>query len=149
MTTKEKQREAKPISPEARPAHRHCDYATRVQAHLAKHAGALALIQKTIAEIIDPTRTYQSSEVYALIDKRIERDRTFFDALHRLGFAGQSGFGSLTARDAGVAFAAAVKREYGGKPTKRERALAIKRLMGKLDVALSDIEAARSNSAHC
>jgi len=46
MTTKEKQREAKPISPEARPAHRHCDYATRVQAHLAKHAGALALIQK-------------------------------------------------------------------------------------------------------
>jgi len=98
MTTKEKQREAKPMSPEARPAHRHCDYATRVQAHLAKHAGALALIQKTIAEITDPTRTYQSGEVYALINKRIERDRTFFDALHRLGFAGQSGFGSLTAR---------------------------------------------------
>jgi hypothetical protein len=40
------------------------------------------------------------------------------------------------------AFAAAVKREYGGKPTKRERALAIKRLMDQLDVALSDIEAA-------
>ena len=36
----------------------------------------------------------------------------------------------------------AVKREYGGKPTKRERALAIKRLMDQLDVALSDIEAA-------
>jgi hypothetical protein len=49
-------------------------------------------------------RTYQSSEVYALINKRIERDRTFFDALRRLGFAGQSGFDSLTARDAGVAF---------------------------------------------
>jgi len=54
-----------------------------------------------------------------LINKRIERDRTFFDALRRLGFAGQSGFGNLTARDAGVAFAAAVKREYDGKPTKR------------------------------
>ena len=39
-------------------------------------------------------------------------------------------------------FAAAVKREYGGKPTKRERALAIKRLIDKFDVALSDIEAA-------
>jgi len=35
-----------------------------------------------------------------------------------------------------------VKREYSGKPTKRERALAIKRLMDQLDVALSDIEAA-------
>ncbi len=113
MTTKEKQREAKPMSPEVRPAHRHCDYATRVQVHLAKQ-----------------------------INKRIERDRTFFHALRRLGFTGQSGFGSLTARDAGVAFAAAVKREYGGKPTKRERALAIKRLIDKFDVALSDIEAA-------
>src|SRR5260370_34777215 len=100
MPRKENRRELKPFPPEPRPAHRHCDYATRVQAHLAKHAGALALIQKTIAEIIDPTRTYQSSEVYALINKRIERDRTFFDALHRLGFAGQSGFCSLTARDA-------------------------------------------------
>jgi hypothetical protein len=142
MTTKEKQREAKPMSSEARPAHRHCDYATRVQVHLAKHAAALAFIQKTLAEITDPTRAYKSSEVYALVNKRIERDRTFFDALRRLGFAGQSGFGSLTARDAGVAFAAAVKREYGGKPTKRERALAIKLLIDKLDVALSDIEAA-------
>jgi len=56
-------------------------------------------------------------------------------------------FGSLTARDAGVAFRCRRKREYGGKPTKRERAVAIKRLMDKLDVALSDIEAARSNSA--
>jgi hypothetical protein len=78
MTTKKKEREAKPMSPEARPAHRHYDYATRVQAHLAKHAAALALIQKTLAEITDPTRTYQSSEVYALINKRVERDRTFF-----------------------------------------------------------------------
>ncbi len=137
MTTKEKQREAKPMSPEARPAHRHCDYATRVQVHLAKHAVALALIQKTLAQITDPARTYQSSEVYALINKRIEHDRTFFDALRRLGFAGQSGFGSLTPRDAGAAFAAAVKREYGGKPTKRERTLAIQRLMDKLDVATS------------
>ena len=136
MTTKEKQREAEPMSPEALPAHRHYDYATRVQAHLAKHAAALALIQKTLAEITDPTRTYQSS------NKRIERDRTFFDALRRLGFAGQSGFGNLTARDAGAAFAAAVKREYDGKPTKRERALAIEQLMCKLDVALSDIEGA-------
>ena len=142
MTTKEKQREAKPMSPEARPAQQQYDYATRVQAHLAKHAAALALIQKTLAEITDPTRTYQSSEVYGLINKRIERDRTFFDALRRLGFAGQNGFGSLTARDVGVAFAAAVKREYDGKPTKRERALAIKHLMCKLDVALSDIEGA-------
>ena len=142
MTTKEKQRVAEPMSPEALPAHRHYDYATRVQAHLAKHAAALALIQKTLAEITDPTRTYQCSEVYALINKRIERDSRFFDALRRLGFAGQSGFGSLTARDAGVTFAAAVKREYGGKPTKRERALAIKQLMCKLDVALSDIEGA-------
>ena len=142
MTMKEEQREAKPMSPEARPADRHCDYATRVQVHLAKHAAALALIQKTLAEITDPTRSYQSSEVYALINKRIERDRTFFDALRRLGFAGQNGFGSLTARDAGVAFAAAVKREYGGKMTKRERALAIRRLIERLDVALSNIEAA-------
>ena len=142
MTTKEKQREAKPMSPEARPAHQQYDYATRVQTHLAKHAAALALIQKTLAVITDPTRTYQSSEVYALINKRIERDSRFFDALRRLGFAGQSGFGSLTARDAGVAFAAAVKRECDGKPTKRERALAIKQLMCRLDVALSDIEGA-------
>ncbi len=149
MTTKEKQREAKPVSPEACPAHLHCDYATRVQVHLAKHAVALALIQKTLAQITDPARTYQPSEVYALINKRIEHDRTFFDALRRLGFAGQSGVGSLTPRDAAIAFAAAVKREYGGKPTKLERALAIKRLMDKLDVALSDIEAARINSAHC
>jgi hypothetical protein len=110
--------------------------------HLAKHAAALALIQKTLAQITDPARTYQSSEVYALINKRIEHDRIIFDALRHLGFAGQSGLGSLTARDAGVAFAGAVKREYGGKPTKRERALAIKQLMDKLDVALSDIEAA-------
>jgi hypothetical protein len=36
------------------------------------------VIQKTLAEITDPTRTYQSSEVYALINKRVERDRTFF-----------------------------------------------------------------------
>jgi hypothetical protein len=64
MTTKEKQRVADPMSPEALPAHRHYDYATRVKAHLAKHAAALALIQKTLAEIADPTRTYQSSEVY-------------------------------------------------------------------------------------
>jgi hypothetical protein len=142
MTTKEKQREAEPMSPEAVPVHRHYDYATRVKAHLARHAAALALIQKTLAEITDPTRTYQSSEVYALINKRIERDRTFFDALRRLGFAGQRGFGSLTARDAGVAFAAAVKREYDGKPTKRERAIAIKQLMCTLGVALSDIEGA-------
>jgi len=142
MTTKEKQREAKPMSPEARPTHRHCDYATRVQVHLAKHAAALALVRKTLAEITEPTRTYQSSEVYALISKRIERDRTFFDALRRLGFVGESGFGSLTARDAEVAFAAAVKRQYAGKPTKRERALAIKRLIDKFDVALADIEAA-------
>lgn len=35
-----------------------------------------------------------------------------------------------------------MKREYGGKPTKRERALAIKLLIDKFDVALSDIEAA-------
>ena len=130
------------MSPEARPAHGYDDYATRVQAHLAKHVAALALIQKTLAEITDPTRTYQSNEVYTLINKRIERDRTFFDALRRLGFAGQSGFGSLTARDAGIAFAAAAKREYDGKLTKRERALAIKQLICKLDVALSDIEGA-------
>ena len=77
-----------------------------------------------------------------MINKRIESDRAFFDALRRLGFAGQSGFGSLTARDAGVAFAAAVKREYDGRPTKRERALAIKQLMSNLDVALSDVEGA-------
>jgi hypothetical protein len=104
VTTKEKQREVKSMASEARRAHRHSDYATRVQVHLAKHAAALALIHATLAEITDPMRTYQSSEVYALINKRIERDRTFFDALRRLGFAGQSGFGSLTARDAGVAF---------------------------------------------
>ena len=142
MTTEEKQREAKKMSSKARPAHQHCDYATRVQVHLAKHAAALALIQRTLAEITDPTRTYKSSEVYALINERIERDGKLFDALRRLGFVGQSGFASLTTRDAGVAFAAAVKREYGGKPTKRERALAIKRLIDKFDVALSDIQAA-------
>ena len=144
MTTKEKQREAKTMSAEARLALRHCDYATRLQVHLAKHAAALALIQRTLAEITDPTRTYQSSEVYALINERIERDGKLFDALRRLGFARQRGFGSLTALDAGVAFAAAVKREYGGKPTKRERALAIKRLIDKFDVALSGIEAPTS-----
>jgi hypothetical protein len=142
MTTKEKQREAKKMSSEARPVHQHCDYATRVQVHLAKHAAALALIQRTLAEITDPARTYKSSEVYALINERIERDGKLFAALRRLGFVGQSGFASLTARDAGVVFVTAVKREYSGKPTKRERALAIKRLIDKFDVALSDIEAA-------
>ena len=51
------------MSPEARPAHGYDDYATRVQAHLAKHVAALALIQKTLAEItalrapISPTRS--------------------------------------------------------------------------------------------
>src|SRR5258705_5730092 len=148
MTTKEKQREAKPVSPEACPAHLHCDYPTRVQVHPAKPAVPLALIQKTLAQITDPARTYQPSEVYALINKRIEHDRTFFDALRRLGFAGQSGVGSLTPRDAAIAFAAAVKREYGGKPTKLEHALSIKRLMDKPDVTLSDIQAFRINKAH-
>ena len=42
MTTKEKQREVKSMASEARRAHRHSDYATRVQVHLAKHAAALA-----------------------------------------------------------------------------------------------------------
>ena len=144
MTTKEKQREAKKMSSEVRPADQHFDYATRVQVHLAKHAAALALIQRTLAEITDPTRTYKSSEVYALINERIERDGKLFDALRRLGFAGQRSVGSLTARDAGVALAAAVKREYGGKPTKRERALVIKRLIDTFDIALSGIEAPTS-----
>jgi len=37
-------------------------------------------------------------------------------------------------------------RGYGGKPTKRERALAIKRLMGKLGRCAIDIEAARATA---
>ena len=84
MMTKKKPREAEPLSLEARPTHRHCDYVGSVQTHLAKHAPALATSRTR-------PRTYPSSEVYALVNKRIDRYRIFFDALLRLGFTEQIG----------------------------------------------------------
>jgi hypothetical protein len=112
-----------------------------VQGDLAKHAAAMALIQRTLADIEFPT-PIQPDAFNALVRRRMADDIKFRRAMHLAGFSEGSLFDAKTPREAGHDFVTAVKRglsNYGDRPTKANMARAIKWLMDETGVAVRDI----------
>ena len=108
---------------------------------LAQHAAAIALIQRTLADIEFP-KPIQSDAFAALVRKRMADDTKFRRAMHLAGFSEGSLFSAPTPRDAGHGFISAVKRHhsrFNSGVTKAKKAWAIKWLMDETGVTVGDL----------
>ena len=112
-----------------------------MQGDLANHAAAVALIQRSLAEIEFP-KPIQPDAFNALVRRRMADDAKFRRAMYRAGFSEASLFSAKTPREAGHEFVTAVKRglsSYSDRPTKTSMARAIKWLMNETGVTVRDI----------